>query len=158
MPGSVCFFAEGIIMPKFKKRETGKWIKEIIEAEQKSAGALNYIFVSDNQLLETNKKHLNHEYLTDIITFDTSEEPKVVEGDIYISVDRVKENSKIFSTTFHVELYRVMIHGVLHLCGYKDKTLKEEKQMRLRENEALEILTKTQGEQKVPRETPSNNV
>lgn len=99
---------------------------------------MSYIFVSDEKLLEVNKQFLSHDYYTDIITFDYVED-NVISGDIYISIDRIKENAKKFNVTFDNELHRVIIHGVLHLLGYKDHNPKDEKQMRKEENEALQL-------------------
>jgi len=158
MSGSIHFFAEGTSMPTFKKKVARNWILNVIVSEQKKLGELNYIFVSDENLLETNKKYLDHDELTDVITFDNSEEAETIEGDIYISADRVKENARTFSSTFHVELHRVMIHGALHLCGFKDKTEKQSKEMRTKENEALRKLKEIQMELNVPRETAIGNV
>lgn len=104
-----------------------------IRKEGYQISSLNYIFCSDESLLEMNIKHLKHHTYTDIITFDLSSEKKTIEGEIYISVDRVKDNAAKFSVPFTEELYRVMIHGVLHLCGYKDKTNSAQKKMRTKE-------------------------
>ncbi len=114
-------------------------ISTLIEDEKKNEGELNLVFCSDDYLLEINKKHLNHDYYTDIITFDYSIGNKI-SGDLLISVDRVKENAKNFSVSFSQELNRVVIHGVLHLCGYKDKTEDEKKQMRNLENKYLKSI------------------
>ena len=114
-------------------------ISTLIEDQNKEEGELNLVFCSDEYLLEINKKHLNHDYYTDIITFDYSEENKI-SGDLLISIDRVKENAKTFSVSFIHELNRVVIHGVLHLCGYKDKTEEEKKQMRNLENKYLKTI------------------
>ncbi len=101
-------------------------------------GTLQYIFCSDEALLEINKRYLSHDYYTDIITFQY-EEGKVLSGDIYISVDRVRENAVEFDQGFDQELRRVMIHGVLHLAGYRDKTDAEKSEMRVRENDLMEM-------------------
>ena len=100
---------------------------------------INYIFLDDNKILEINKKFLNHNYYTDIISFDNSDD-KFISGDIYISIDRVKENALEQKTSFNEELPRVIIHGVLHLLGFKDKSPKEKKEMREKENQALALL------------------
>lgn len=105
-----------------RKKETKEWINKVISAEVKSSGQIDIIFCSDDYLLEINKKYLNHNYLTDIITFNYSDDPEILSGDIYISVDRVKENSQTYDTTFENELNRVIIHGILHLIGYDDTT------------------------------------
>jgi rRNA maturation RNase YbeY len=115
------------------------WISEAITDENKTLGEINYIFVSDEYLLGLNKTYLNHDTLTDIITFDNSV-GNILHSDIYISVERVQENASDFDVSFEEELHRVMIHGVLHLSGYKDKTDKEAEAMRIRENHYLERL------------------
>ena len=125
----------------FKLKDKTKlkhWIKSIVDKEKHTLGALNYVFCSDDELLEINIKHLNHNTFTDIITFDYTEDKKI-SSDIFISIDRVIENSKKFDTSFENELHRVMIHGVLHLCGYKDKTKSDAELMRKKENWALKL-------------------
>lgn len=113
------------------------WLKRVAEAEGSSIQEINYIFCSDAYLLKINKEHLNHNFLTDIITFDNSENPLIIEADIFISIDRVKENAEIFKQPFPIELKRVMVHGLLHLLGYKDKSAKDKLKMREKENEYL---------------------
>ena len=123
----------------FKLKDKAKlkhWIKTIIEKEKHKVGTINYIFCTDDELLEINIKHLNHDTLTEIITFDYTE-GKTINSDIFISVIRVLENAEKFKVTFDDELHRVMIHGILHLCGYKDKSEKDSKLMRSKENAAL---------------------
>lgn len=115
------------------------WIKIIVSRETLELGELTYIFCDDETILEVNQKFLNHDYYTDVITFDYTEE-NIISGDIYISLDTVKSNSELYNTTFLEELYRVIIHGVLHLCGYKDKSEEDEKLMRQKEDEALKML------------------
>lgn len=125
----------------FKLKDKTKlklWIKSIVDKEKHVIGTLNYIFCSDDELLEINVKHLNHNTFTDIITFDYTEDKKI-SSDIFISIDRVIENSKKFDTSFENELQRVMIHGALHLCGYKDKTKSDAELMRKKENWALKL-------------------
>ena len=114
------------------------YITPILISEKKTEGDIVLIFCSDEYLLEINKKHLNHDYYTDIITFDYCVD-KIVSGDLYISIDRVKDNAKAFNETFMNELNRVVIHGVLHLCGYNDKTDSDQKIMRNLENKYLAI-------------------
>ena len=99
---------------------------------------LNYIFLNDEALLKINKEYLNHDTYTDIITFDNSEEKKSIEGDIFISVDRIRENAFMFHVSFETEMIRVMAHGLLHLCGYLDKKKKDIKNMREKENYYME--------------------
>lgn len=125
----------------FKLKEKTKlkqWIKLITEKEKHTLGNIAYVFCSDDELLEINIKHLNHNTLTDIITFDYTENNKI-NSDIFISIDRVLENAKKFNTAFENELHRVMIHGILHLCGYKDKTKSDADLMRKKENWALKL-------------------
>ena len=128
------FFAEDRPSPlNGKKRATAERVKGLIRKENKKAGNLNFIFCSDDYLLDINKNFLNHDYFTDIITFDYSEGDKIA-GEMYISLDRVAENAQNYGFTFDAELLRVILHGVLHLCGYKDKTREEEMLMREKEN------------------------
>jgi len=123
---------------ELKVNQFNSFITPILSSEKKIEGDIVLIFCSDEYLLEINKKHLNHDYYTDIITFDYCVE-KIVSGDLYISIDRVKENSKTFKQSFTNELTRVVIHGVLHLCGYNDKTEADQKRMRNLENKYLAI-------------------
>lgn len=115
-----------------------KWISEIVKADSKRVGNISYLFCDDEYLLKANIQFLNHDTLTDIITFDYVE-GDVIAGDIMISLDRVKENAQIFSVPFEQELHRVIIHGVLHLLGQGDKTEPEAKEMRTKENHALSV-------------------
>ena len=111
------------------------------EKEGKKIDELNYIFVDDNALLEINKQFLAHETYTDIITFDNNDDDDdYLEGDIFISIERVKDNADMFNVTFEEELYRVISHGMLHLCGYKDKTEADKKIMRRKENETIQLI------------------
>lgn len=116
-----------------------KWLKQIIENKGYKLGTLSYILCDDDYLLEINKQYLQHEFYTDIITFDYVENG-VINGDIFISVDRVKENAASFGVSESEELMRVFAHGVLHLSGLKDATSEEASQMRKAENESLELL------------------
>jgi probable rRNA maturation factor len=126
---------------KFKgKTKIKQWIKTITEKEKHKVGTINYIFCTDDELLEINVKHLNHNTLTDIITFDYTE-GKTINSDIFISIERVLENAEKFKVTFDEEFHRVMIHGILHLCGYKDKSKVDAELMRKKENAALKILS-----------------
>ncbi|MES2780676.1 MAG: rRNA maturation RNase YbeY [Bacteroidota bacterium] len=118
-----------------------KWIEASIKREKKTLGEISFNFCSDEYLLSVNKEHLNHDYYTDIITFDFSEN-NVVSGDIYISVDRVKDNAKTERKTLSNELHRVIIHGVLHLCGYKDKKPADTRLMREKEDFYLSLFGK----------------
>lgn len=117
-----------------------QWIKLVIENNNKKVGEIAYIFCSDEQLLEINKEFLNHDCYTDIITFDYSE-TDVVSGDMFISIDRIKDNAKILGVAYQEELHRVIIHGILHLLGNKDKTETESENMRKLEDECLSVLS-----------------
>ncbi|MDR0371367.1 MAG: rRNA maturation RNase YbeY [Prevotellaceae bacterium] len=116
--------------------KTIRWIKNTASRYQKKTGDINYLFCSDKRILEVNNQFLHHDYYTDIITFDYSEHNRIA-GDIFISIDTVRSNAETFETPFTEELNRVIIHGILHLCGYADKTAEEAKNMRLMEYEAL---------------------
>ena len=114
------------------------WISQVILSESKKEGDINYIFCDDEYILEINKQYLNHDYFTDIISFDYSVGNELY-GDIFVSVERVRENSIDFNTAFDEELKRVIIHGVLHYCGYKDKSEEDELIMREKENEKIQM-------------------
>ena len=114
------------------------WIEKTIETEGATLGAVSYIFCSDDYLHQMNVEYLNHDTLTDVITFPYNDNP--IEGDIFISIDRVKDNAQDLNIAFNDELHRVMIHGVLHLCGYSDDTDEQEAEMRQKEDEYLKIL------------------
>jgi rRNA maturation RNase YbeY len=117
------------------------WLGAVCSAEGRQLGALNIVFCSDEFLLEMNKSFLNHDYYTDIITFEDSAE-RLVNGELYISLDRVRDNTKKLEVNFKEEIYRVVVHGVLHLCGYKDKLVSEEELMRVKENEYLKLVSR----------------
>lgn len=131
------FFSEEIDFKLPFPLKTSKWIKTISKSEGYDLGDLNYIFCSDEYLLEINKQYLDHDYYTDIITFDNSEEEGKIEGDIYVSVDRVKENAEEFAVDFETEMRRVLIHGLLHLMDYTDTSDELKTQMRAKEDECL---------------------
>ena len=122
-----------------QKRRHIAWIKKIIAHHQHSLSIINFIFCNDEYLLEINKKHLNHNSLTDIITFDLSDTKQDLQSDIFISTERVAENAQNLNITFNEELRRVMVHGVLHLMGFSDKSVKQTKEMRSAENKALSL-------------------
>jgi rRNA maturation RNase YbeY len=137
----ILFFSE----TKFKlsqKRPIKVWLNDVIKQENKKTGEINIIFYNDKQLLGINKQYLNHHTFTDVITFDYSE-GRFINGDIFISIERVRENAIKYNYTFEEELRRVMVHGVLHLCRYKDKTNDEKQEMKQREEDAL-VLFNTQ--------------
>ena len=119
------FCTEDITFSLQEKLKHKAWLNEVAKQEGKKILELSYVFCSDNYLLQINQEYLNHDTLTDIVTFDNSEDPKKIEGDIFISIDRVKENGEKLGTS-ETELKRVMVHGLLHLLGYKDKK-KEDK-------------------------------
>lgn len=121
-----------------REEEMITWIEKIVAKEGKSLGAISYVFCSDEYLLDMNKTYLQHDYYTDIITFDYTEEDEI-SGDLFISIDRVKDNGSALQEGFDREFKRVCIHGVLHLCGYKDKSDAEEQLMRSKEEEAIAL-------------------
>lgn len=125
--------------PLKSRTKIKQWIKQIIESKGKKTGNITYIFCDDEYLLEVNKQYLQHDYYTDVITFDYVEND-LIGGDIFISTDRVRENALAFGSSETEELHRVIIHGALHLLGLKDKSEKEASQMREAENEALKLL------------------
>ncbi|MGP8216826.1 MAG: rRNA maturation RNase YbeY [Bacteroidia bacterium] len=138
MPSASIIFQseEELDFPVGEEKQLKEWIKKIIHKEGKTCGQLYYFFCTDEHLLNINKEFLNHKTYTDIITFDYSED-KTLSGEIFISIERVRENAKRYREPFQKELARIMIHGVLHLCGYGDKSAVEKKKMRGKENEAL---------------------
>lgn len=138
--GKINFFVEDIEFSIPFPRKTANWIRQSIKAEKRELKELNYIFCSDKYLQQINSDYLNHSDYTDIISFNNSENLKIVEGDIFISIERVSENAKKFGTSFHRELCRVIIHGALHLLGYQDKSSPNKKQMRKKEDAYLSLL------------------
>ena len=126
-------------MPDFNQSRVADWIIKVAEAHNKKVGTLNYIFTDDDNILNVNRQFLQHDYYTDIITFDYSKRG-VISGDMYISVDTVKSNSELQNVDYGQELMRVIIHGVLHLCGINDKAPGEREIMEAHENEALALL------------------
>lgn len=135
---SIHFFSEKTSFKLSSPRKTSNWIKKVVAAENHELHELNYIFCSDNYLLAINKEYLNHNTLTDIITFDYSSE-NGISGDIFISIPRVKVNARSFGVSFDSELHRVMVHGVLHLLGYKDKSVRQKSAMRRKEDAYLSL-------------------
>ncbi|HEX8377999.1 MAG TPA: rRNA maturation RNase YbeY [Pedobacter sp.] len=116
------FFSEDISFTLKEKNKVRNWIRQTIQSEGKKLKELNFIFCTDNYLLEINQQYLKHDTFTDIVTFDNSESSEVIIGDIFISIDRIKENANQYKVSERDELHRVIIHGTLHLLGYKDKT------------------------------------
>jgi probable rRNA maturation factor len=121
-----------------KKSDYSIWLTKVVQSENKRVGDINYIFCNDDFLIQINQQYLEHDTLTDIISFDYSVGNEL-HGDVFISIERVRENATDFKVSFEDELRRVMVHGVLHYCGYKDKTLEDEKQMRQKEDEKIKL-------------------
>ncbi len=136
---SIHFFTEDTSFILKQKTPVRNWIVATIEAEAYRLKELNFIFCSDAYLLEMNQGYLNHDTYTDIITFDNSDTPKKIVGDIFISIDRIHENAKNFEVSEKDELHRVIIHGVLHLLGYADKGKEKKAQMTDKENQYLSL-------------------
>ena len=142
---AIHYFAEETQVPAIKKREISRWIKAVAATYGKTTGEISYIFCNDSRILEVNRQYLQHDYYTDIITFDYTEGNRIG-GDIFISLDTVKSNAQEYGQRFEDELHRIIIHGILHLCGIKDKGEKERQQMTRCENQALEQLSVMQSE------------
>lgn len=138
---NIFFYTEDVDFQLENHSFYSKWIDDSIQKEAFMSGEVSIIFTSDEYLLNLNKSALNHDYYTDIITFDYCQD-KTINGDLFISIDRVKDNAQQFNQTFLKELSRVMIHGIMHLCGYKDKSHEEELVMREKENFYLSLQPK----------------
>ena len=136
---AITFHKEGVSL-SINTTQISTWLSACIANLGYNLGELSIIFCCDEYLLDINKKHLNHNFYTDIITFNYNVEKKL-NGDLFISVDRVKDNAILFNENFNVELFRVIIHGVLHLCGFNDKTIDEQKEMRSKENYYLSLMS-----------------
>lgn len=132
----ITYQTDGTRMPDIKKRPTTAWIRSIAAVYGKKVGDVNYIFCNDERILEVNREYLQHDYYTDIITFDYTE-GNIISGDLFISLDTVRTNSEQFSTEYDEELHRTIIHGILHLCGINDKGPGEREIMEAAENKAL---------------------
>ena len=126
-------------MPKFHKRKANKWIRAVADTYGRNVGEIGYMFVDDEKILDTNRQYLGHDYYTDIITFDYDED-NTINGDIVISLDTVRSNAEKFGKTYDDEFHRVLIHGILHLCGINDKGPGEREIMEANENKALALL------------------
>ena len=133
----ILFHSQEIDFALSDQEKYQSWILQILAKEKKACGLINYIFCNDNYLLEKNQSYLHHDTLTDIITFEYSTEP--ISGDIFISIDRIKENASERNLSTEVELQRVMAHGILHLCGYGDKKEEEKMLMRRKEEESMQL-------------------
>ena len=134
----ITYQTDGIRMPNIKKRETTAWIRRVAATYGKKVGDVGYIFCNDERIIEVNREYLQHDYYTDIITFDYTE-GDTISGDLFISLDTVKTNSEQFATEYDEELHRTIIHGILHLCGINDKGPGEREIMEAAENRALEM-------------------
>lgn len=138
MNSRILFFSESINFILKNKIRARNWITNVIEEENKELLNINFIFCRDEYLLELNKKYLNHSTLTDILTFPDYQVEEKISGDIYISIERVRENAEKFAQPFEKELHRVMVHGVLHLLGYKDKSRTDKETMKMKEDYYLD--------------------
>ena len=136
------FFCEDIEFKVPQSRSAKTWLKSIATTEGFELNQLNYLFCSDELILSINRQYLEHDFYTDIITFDNSEDEKLIEGDIFISIERVQENAKNLNQIFEVEFRRVLAHGVLHLCGYNDTDDSQEEMMRTKEDFYLSLFSK----------------
>lgn len=134
----IYYQSEDIKMPKIAKRKVSAWVKEVAKRHGYKVGDISYIFCSDEKILEVNRQYLQHDYYTDIITFDYTEE-RVISGDLFISLDTVRTNAEQFNVSYESEFYRVVIHGILHLCGINDKGPGEREVMEAHENESLAL-------------------
>ena len=132
------YIAEEVKLPELREHNINRWIKETASVYGKKTGEIVYIFCSEKRILEVNKQYLQHDYFTDIITFDYSE-GVIISGDIFISIETVESNATEFKVSFAEELKRIMIHGILHLCGQDDKTPELRSEMTQKENSALEM-------------------
>ena len=135
----ITYNTDGVKMPQIKKRDTTAWIKAVAATYGKKVGEVGYLFVNDEKILEVNREYLGHDYYTDIITFDYNED-NVINGDLVISLDTVRTNAEEFGKEYDEELHRVIIHGILHLCGINDKGPGEREIMEAAENKALKLL------------------
>lgn len=133
------FINEDIAAPALEKLRVKRWINAVAQIYGKKCGDIAFVFCTDERILEVNKQYLQHDYYTDIITFDYSVQ-QLIAGDVFISLDTVRSNALQFNVTFEQELHRILVHGVLHLCGFDDKTPELRQQMTERENQALVLL------------------
>lgn len=136
----ITFQSEGVEHPQIDEEKIANWIESVAKTYNKEIGEISYLFCNDEKILEVNQEYLNHDFYTDIITFDYSEK-NTISGDIIISLQTVESNSQMYKTDFFEELHRVIIHGILHLSGLKDESEEEEKAMRNAENCALKGLS-----------------
>jgi rRNA maturation RNase YbeY len=134
----ITYNAEGVKFPKIKRRETTAWIRRVADTYGKKVGEVGYLFCDDEHILEVNREYLGHDYYTDIITFDYCEDD-TLNGDLVISLDTVRTNAEMLGKDYDEELHRVIIHGILHLCGQNDKGPGEREQMEAAEDRALSL-------------------
>ena len=136
----ISYNTDNVKMPALKRRATNAWIRAVAARYGKQVGDVAYIFCDDAKILEVNRQYLQHDYYTDIITFDYCE-GNTLHGDIFVSLDTVRSNAAEFGATFDNELHRILIHGILHLCGQADKTPEARAEMTRKENDALTLLS-----------------
>lgn len=136
----ITYSSENVKFPNIKRRETTAWIRKVAATYGKQVGEVGYLFCNDEHILDVNKEYLGHDYYTDIITFDYCE-GNVLNGDLVISLDTVRSNAELFGKSYDEELHRVIIHGILHLCGINDKGPGEREQMEAAEDKALGLRT-----------------
>lgn len=141
----ITYNVDGVKMPKIKKRDNSAWVKAVAASYGKKVGEIAYIFVDDERILDVNRQYLQHDYYTDIITFDYCEED-IISGDLFISLDTVRTNAEQVGASYEQELNRVIIHGILHLCGIDDKGPGEREIMEAAENKALALRKELLGE------------
>ncbi|MDO4171687.1 MAG: rRNA maturation RNase YbeY [Prevotellaceae bacterium] len=134
----ITYSSENVAVPKIRRRDTTAWIKKVAESYGRRIGEVGYLFCDDEKILEVNREYLQHDFYTDVITFDY-DEGDTINGDIVISLDTVRSNAQLFNKTYEEELYRVIIHGILHLCGIDDKGPGEREIMEAAENKALAL-------------------
>lgn len=137
----ISYYCEGVKMPVIRRRDTSAWIKTVAAGYGKTVGDIAYVFCDDAKILEVNRQYLQHDYYTDIITFDYTEGDRI-SGDLFISLDTVRSNAAAQGTDYNEELHRVIVHGILHLCGIDDKGPGEREVMEAAENRALAMLSR----------------
>lgn len=142
MSSKIQFLTESVTLPNFNWDTINVWITEVAKSHNRILGNITYIFCNDDKIINVNRQFLQHDYYTDIITFDYSR-GKLISGDMFISLDTVKSNSEQFGYDYNTELLRVIIHGILHLCGIDDKGPGEREIMELHENQALKLIMET---------------
>lgn len=142
---AITFYSENVSIPKFRRREVSRWIADVAASYGREIGEITYLFCDDEKILEMNNKYLGHDYYTDIITFGQGVD-NLLFADIVISLDTVASNAEKYAQRFETELFRVIIHGILHLCGEDDLDEESEAKMRIAESRALSMLSEDQSE------------